>query len=270
MSSDDVVGFYEDRYRESDRLLGGSGYLELLRTQHIIGRRLEGTAWRIADIGGGPGVYAQWLAGLGHDVELVDPVSRHVDQAGALAVGVGSIRAQLGDARSLPFQEESIDAVLLLGPLYHLPDRADRSLALSEAMRVLRPGGRLFAAAISRFASIHDGLVRGLLRDPEFAAIAAADVETGRHENPKRHPDWFTSAYFHRPAELRAEVLAAGATDVSVHGIEGLVGWLDDLDERLDDPRDRAIVLDALDRVGTEPSLLGVSAHLLACAIKPA
>ena len=107
------------------------------------------------------------------------------------------------------------------------------------------------------------------LLQPEFAEIAFGDLKTGRHQNPDHRPDWFTTAYFHRPAELHAEVAGAGITDVSVVGVEGLAGWLTDLDERLDDPQERAMILDVLDRIGGEPSVVGVSAHLLASGVKP-
>jgi SAM-dependent methyltransferase len=163
-----------------------------------------------------------------------------------------------------------MDIVLLLGPLYHLPAASDRAQALSEAMRVLRPGGRLFAAGISRFASVHDGLVERRLTDPQFAAIALSDLASGLHENPSRQPTWFTSAYFHRPEALEAEVVDAGFAEVAVLGIEGVAGWLDDLGARLADERECRVMLDFLARIEAEPSLLGASAHLLALGRKPA
>ena len=80
-------------------------------------------------------------------------------------------------------------AVLLLGPLYHLHERADRLAALREAARVLRPGGWLFAAGISHFASFVDGLRTGdLLDDPAFARIVEGDLRDGRHCNVTREP----------------------------------------------------------------------------------
>ena len=264
-----MIGFYQDRYVEADRLAGPNGRLEMLRTQHLVAGQLRGRGLRIADIGGGPGSYASWLASLGHHVVLIDPVDRHVEEARKLDTPAGSIVAEVGDARSLALDDEYFDVVLMLGPLYHLQESADRRAALSEAMRVLRSGGQLFAAAISRFASLHDGLIRGWLSDPEFAEIALADLATGRHENPTGRPGWFVAAYFHRPEELREEVASVGLADVSVVGLEGLAGWLHDLEERLDDPEECAVLLDVLDRTGAEPSLLGVSAHLLAHGTKP-
>src|SRR5207253_111445 len=119
-----------------------------------------------------------------------------------------------------------------LGPLYHLTEPADRLLALKESFRVLRPGGIVFVAAISQFASLLDGVSRDLLHDPAFQRIVDADLDAGIHRNETRHLDYFTTAKFHRPEELETEVSAAGFSPVQVFGIEG-PGWiLPDFDER--------------------------------------
>jgi SAM-dependent methyltransferase len=88
----------------------------------------------VLDVGGGTGVHAEWLAAEGYDVELVDPVPLHVEEAAKLP----GVIARQGDARALPVPDGQADAVLLLGPLYHLPERADRLRALSEARRAAR------------------------------------------------------------------------------------------------------------------------------------
>jgi SAM-dependent methyltransferase len=159
--------------------------------------------------------------------------------------------------------------VLLLGPLYHLTSAADRGRALVEAGRVLRPGGRLLAAGISRWASALDGLVRDLLQDPAFAAIVERDVRDGQHRNTTGRIDYFTTAYFHRPQDFRAEAVDAGLIVDGVFGIEGPAWLLSDLDARLDDPRRRDDVLRVARLFESEPSLLGVSAHLLLVGRKP-
>jgi hypothetical protein len=156
--------------------------------------------------------------------------------------------------------------VLLLGPLYHLRERAERLQALAEARRVCRRGGVIIAAAISRFASTLDGLRGGYLEDPAFAAVADGDRRDGRHRNPTGDPAYFTTAYFHRPEDLAAELSAAGLAHEATLAVEG-AGWLlADLDARLADGRRRAVLLAALAAVEAEPTLLGVSAHLLAVA----
>jgi SAM-dependent methyltransferase len=172
----------------------------------------------------------------------------------------------VGDARALPLDDATCDAVLLLGPLYHLPERADRLQALIEARRVCRPGGVIISAAISRFASTLDGLRAGYLADPVFAEAAAADLRDGRHRNPTRDPAYFTTAYFHQPEELAAECAAAGLTHEATTAVEGPAWLLPDIDEWLADGQRRATLLRALAALETEPTLLGVSAHLLAVA----
>jgi SAM-dependent methyltransferase len=87
----------------------------------------------------------------------------------------------VSDARDLDLGDASVDAVLLLGPLYHLRRRADRVRALSEARRVVRPGGPVFAAAISRWAPRIGGELRDRLyeRFPHVRSAAGAVERTG-------------------------------------------------------------------------------------------
>ena len=211
--AEDIAAFY-NRGLERDRLAIGAGALEFLRTQVLLERYLPAPPAVIADIGGGPGRHALWLAERGYRVHLVDPVSLHIDQAGDAAArsGVTLASAEVGDARALRLADASADAVLLLGPLYHLPQRADRLQALIEARRVCRPGGMILAAAISRLASTLDGLRGGYLEDPAFAAIAAGDRRDGVHRNPTGDPAYFTTAYFHRVEELEEECREVGSS----------------------------------------------------------
>ncbi|HEV8700271.1 MAG TPA: class I SAM-dependent methyltransferase [Candidatus Polarisedimenticolia bacterium] len=266
--AEEIAAYYA-RGLERDRLAGGPGALECARTQALLERYLPPSPSVVADVGGGPGRYAVWLAERGYHVHLVDPVPLHVDQARIAArdrPGAALASAEVGDARALPLPDGIADAVLLLGPLYHLAERAERLQALAEARRACRQGGVVVAAAISRFASTLDGLRGGFLEDPTFAAVAAGDRRDGRHRNPTRDPAYFTTAYFHLPEELAAECAAAGLVHEATLAVEG-PGWLlPDLDARLADGRRRAVLLAALAALEAEPTLAGVSAHLIAVA----
>jgi SAM-dependent methyltransferase len=175
----------------------------------------------------------------------------------------------VADARALPEASEAAAMVLLLGPLYHLVHAHDRHAALSEALRVLRPGGVLIAAGISRWASALDGLARELLRDREFAGIVERDLLDGRHENPTNRLDFFTTAYFHRPEDLRREVIDAGFEVEGLYGVEGPSWILPDLDERLNDPERREILLRVARALESEPAVIGCSAHLIVVGRRP-
>jgi ubiquinone/menaquinone biosynthesis C-methylase UbiE len=266
-----MLAHYEQAGERERLLRGGAGRLEYLRTRELLARYLPPAPATVLDVGGGAGVYALPLAREGYSVHLIDPVQLHVEQAreaSALQRDAPLAGAEVGDARRLLWANDSVDAVLLLGPLYHLTSREDRLQALQEACRVLRPRGVVAAAAISRFASTYDGLLRGFLEDPKFKDIVERDVREGQHRNPTGRPEWFTTAYFHLPGELRDEATEAGFSVEALVGIEG-PGWvLPDLDSWLEDPTRRSTLLDAIKRVETEPSLLGATAHILVVGLR--
>jgi SAM-dependent methyltransferase len=261
----DIVAYY-DRGKEQERLGDrDTGRLEFSRTQIILRAALPAPPADVLDVGGAAGVHAEWLALDGYRVELIDPMPLHVEQARECAASQpeAPFTAELGDARDLSRADASADAVLLLGPLYHLPDASERALALSEAARVVRPGGVVIAAGISRFASTLDGVLRDFMLDPQFRDISRSDLQHGVHRNPDRTPGYFTTAYFHHPDELRGELVAVGLHDVEVRAVEGFGGLLGDLDERLDNPARAEALRESLAVVDREPSMLGVSFHLL-------
>jgi SAM-dependent methyltransferase len=205
---------------------------------------------------------------MGYEVRIIDAALRHVAKANAELGSLGVV-AELGDARSLSALDNGSDAVLLFGPLYHLTKSSDRKRALTEARRVVRPGGVVAVAAVSRFASLFDGLARGYLFDPDFVPIVERDLAEGQHRNPDDRPHWFTTAYMHHPDQLREEVADAGLTVSKLVGVEGLAVWLGHLAERWDDQADRERILWAARMVEKEPTLIGLSPHLLLLARKP-
>ncbi|MEA2170600.1 MAG: hypothetical protein QOF76_3900 [Solirubrobacteraceae bacterium] len=248
--------FYAREYVEADRLWATPhGCLERVRTWELLERHLPPAPARVLDVGGGPGVHAEWLASRGYAVRLIDPVHEHVEQA----AGLDGVGAAVGDARSLGEADSSFDAVLLLGPLYHLLEGPDRMAALSEALRVVVGGGLVVAAGIGRYAGLLDLAAQARLNaatEPVMRQILA----DGRHR-----PELlgFTDAYLHRPEELEAEMVAAGLADVVVYGIEGpATNALDAYGmDRLDEFLDSAVR--GARMVERDPALINASAHLL-------
>lgn len=270
-SEDEALSEYYDRVDEEGRLGLGSGPLELARTREILTRYLPTPPAVIGDVGGGAGIHALWLARKGYHVHLVDPVPKHVEQAKHASLSQSDYplsSAAIGDARSLEWEDESMDALLLFGPLYHLTDREDRLLALKEASRVVSEGGRIFVACISRFASLLDGVFLHFLDDPAFVSIVERDLIDGQHRNPTDNPAYFTTAFFHHPDEIVSEVEASGLTLEKTLPVESIGGILADFDEIWQDIERRERLLEFLRKIEHEPSLLGVSAHIIAVAKK--
>ena len=272
MELDPEVAAHYAQGVERDRL-STWGKLEAERTRELLRRFLPRPPAVVLDIGGAEGAYALPLARAGYEVHLIDPFPAHVETARAASAEQASTplaSAEVGDARRLNASDGSADAVLLLGPLYHLVEAEERARALGEAHRVLRPGGVLFAACISRFASTLAGLREGLIGEPAFEEIVKGDLRDGIHRNPDiaGRPEWFTLAYFHTPDQLRAEVREAGFSGIRLIAVEG-PGAGPELDALLDDPAGRSAVLRAIERVEEEPSLLGAASHLMAIATRP-
>ena len=265
----EILAHYSSGY-ETGRLQKGIGPLEYARTLELLQRYLPPPPAGLYDIGGGPATYSGWLARQGYTVHLVDASPLHVEVAQTIAdeQPAHPFTASLGDARQLELPDASAEAVLLMGPLYHLTERADRLQAWREAWRVVKPAGVVFAVGISRYASTLDGLWHNRFTDPEFVAIVQRDLIDGQHRNPNNDNGYFTTAYFHLPDELAEEMTAVGWTHEATVAIEG-PGWLiPDFEARWANPAYRERLLNRVRAVEQAPTLLGVSPHILAVGRK--
>jgi SAM-dependent methyltransferase len=265
MEIDGRVGRYYDSTDEDARLWQSArGVLTRLRTWDIL-RRFLPASGRIADVGGGPGTHAAHLADAGYDVVLVDPLEHHVSAARHRADRGRAFEVQLGDARELPLADDSCEAALLMGPLYHLPLAQDRRRALAEARRVLRPGGVLVAEVVCRHAWLLDATQRDLLDEPGMFETFALNIETGLSQFDELVRDGAFWGYFHRADELGAELEGSGFRMTALVAVEGFGMLLSDLDRRLQDP---ANLLRALALCEAEPTMVGCSAHVIGVAVR--
>ncbi|MGI5227680.1 class I SAM-dependent methyltransferase [Actinoallomurus iriomotensis] len=255
----EIIEFYTSRYDEDARLSSTApGALEFARTQELLRRHLPDAPASVLDIGGGPATHARWLMADGYSVHLIDPVERHLRQARSRC----SCTTELGDARALTASDQTYDAALLLGPLYHLPDRTDRLQALHEARRVLRPGGLTAAAVISRHSALLDLAATDRLGSD---AVMRTILDSGHHDPALG----FTTAYFHTAEELVSEMTEAGFTDVRLYGIEGPL-WpvLKGIETHTGDSLTGSPLLGSVSTAArlteTDPAIIAASAHIMA------
>ncbi|MCL2573609.1 MAG: methyltransferase domain-containing protein [Defluviitaleaceae bacterium] len=260
-----IKSYYQDSYDEHGRM--GRNHIEFVRSKEIISRYLSESPMDIADIGGATGSYSYWLASQGHNVHLLDFTPSHIDQAKEYGRehGVSLASYYCGDARNLPYEDNFFDIVLVMGPLYHLQDRDDRLMCLSEARRVLKPGGVLICALISRYASLLDGFGGMLINDEKFIEILDGGLETGMH-SPK-DTSYFTSAFFHKPSDIESELMESGFGDIDFIAIEGFARAVN-TEGLLKNEEQLKLFLEYIRRTERAPELMGISDHFFAITRK--
>lgn len=145
--------FYEN-YDEEGRLLTRAGNVEFATTMHFIQKYLK-PRMRILEVGAATGRYSHTLARQGYRVDAVELVKHNIDVFNSLTVPGEDLTIRQGDARALScFEDNTFDLTLVLGPMYHLFEEADRQQTLREAVRVTKKGGVIFAAYCMLDASI--------------------------------------------------------------------------------------------------------------------
>jgi ubiquinone/menaquinone biosynthesis C-methylase UbiE len=269
MDREKIMQFYSLGL-EKDRLDSDPFYLEGIRTKEIISRYLPQASMKIIDIGGGTGNYAFWLQALGHHVSLLDLSPENINLANSFSEksGIKLSACEQGEASALKFKDNQFDLALLLGPLYHLPDKSERLKALSEVKRVLKPGGILLAATISRYASLLDGFKRDLVNDDDFYDLLRDDLKTGIHLNKTENPDYFTTAYFHTAAGIKEEIIASGLEFIQNIAIESFGWFIDNLKQKTTDNIYKNKLLTLINWVESNEDFVAISPHIMTIARK--
>jgi len=224
----------------------------------------------ILDCGGGPGRYAITLAQRGYDVTLFDlsPDLLAMARKNAIEAGVTLAGFEQGTATDLSrYADGQFDAVLLMGPLYHLLDEPDRQRALAEATRVVRPGGPVFAAFISRYAAHLDGVRRYPEEVIDHPEIYDLIEETGLLP-PREDGQTAFVAYFAHPNEVAPLCKSAGLDVLTVLGVEGVASAREEsINTLTGDAWERWVDINY--RIAHDPSIHGGVEHLLAVCRRP-
>lgn len=220
-------------------------------------------ASRVLDAGSGPGRYAVALAQAGHRVSLLDlsPHCLELAQEWGAVAGVSERieEAVEGDVRDLSrWPDGHFDAVLLLGPLYHLLEHRERARCVREVRRVLRPDGAVLASAISRFTPARLALKYW----PEQIVAPELRLALERGAAPAVPGAAWTSAAYLLPQEVRRLFERHGFQTTALAAAEGFAAFQEDAVNRLSDGQWEAW-LRLIVETCTHPTLLGSAAHLL-------
>lgn len=217
----------------------------------------------LLEVGAATGRYTLELARRGYTITAVDMSAALLEICRKRLADEGlekQVRLVVADARDLGVvTHRGFDAVLLMGPLYHLVVEADRKAALKEAFDRLRQGGLLFSAFISRFGIMGD-LIKNVPAWIEAQAEVRSVLENGKDPDGF-HPDAFRGYFAHIP-EIPPLHEAFGFETITLAGVEPAISADDESYNKLDG-KQRRLWLDLLYELSTEPSTLGASRHLL-------
>ena len=171
-----LTDFYSN-YDEEGRLLTRYGQVEYLTTMAYIQRYLQ-SGMRILEIGAATGRYSHTLARMGYQVDAVELVQHNIDLFHTLTQPGEKVTIRQGNAKDLSFfADNTFDVTLLLGPMYHLFTEEEQIKALSEAIRVTKKGGIVFAAYCGNDATmVQYCFGRGMLKEQRYRDLV--DFET--------------------------------------------------------------------------------------------
>lgn len=260
-----VQEFYDSTVEVEWRRLDES-WIEFGVTMAHVNDYLPATA-RVLDLGGGPGRYAFTLAEAGHSVDLVDLSPACVEWARNRNRSARRPLADVAVANAVELSgiaDQTYDAVLSLGPQYHLTSAEDRRQALAEAVRVLRPGGVIFLAYLSCYAPIY----YQVKTQPQAIREALGHIEValaGGPYLPGAEDPFFTEAYFVDPAEVEDESRHPELELLTVFGSEGLCAQSESRLRHLSQTEQQQW-LSLMVRVSTSKAACFASEHIVAVA----
>lgn len=258
---------------ERNRLRTDLGLIEFERTKELLKEFLPPAPAVVYDIGGGYGEYSWWLASLGYKVHLFDLAETNIKMSAELSreyPNVSLEACEVCDAREIHRPDKSADAVLLMGPLYHIVERGERILAIQECKRLLKEGGTLFTAAITPYATLLWATTvfgtgnNRLLEDEGFLKMVERELCDGEHIKPDGGAySGIGRSHFHSADELRKELLQGGFGKTEIHGVVGGAWLAPNLDELWKDASAREALMKTVRLLDGKEDIIGLSTHIL-------
>ena len=257
---------------EWGRLKTDLGLIEFERTKELLLENLPKPPAVIYDIGGGYGEYSWWLASLGYTVHLFDISEKNIEMSEILGNEYPKYTlaaAEVGDARDINRPNNSADAVLLMGPLYHITEKAERLACINECRRLLKKNGYLFTAAITPYATLLwattvYGKNNQLLEEDSFMDMVSHELLTGEHiRSNKSAYRGIGNSHFHSADELKSELSSCGYTATRIHGVVGAAWLAPNIDELWKNPSSKAALMKSVRMLDEREDIIGLSTHLL-------
>lgn len=261
---ENIYHYYEN-YSEDTRLIKDKTHqVEFDTTVNILDKMINASS-SILDVGAGTGRYSFYLAEKGHQVYALEYTPHNLQIIESKLKGFTAsenITAAQGDGRDLSrFEDNCFDAVLCMGPIYHLSNQTDRAKCVSECVRVLRPGGILAVAYINKFASFlyQFKTDKSLIQVEEGKRL----LEEGCFYGDQRDNFYFTS-----PQDMESLVKGYPVEIVTNAGTDGIGYMLKDIVDHMNET-EYQLWLQHHMMLCEQPSLLGYSLHgLLLCRKK--
>ena len=275
-----ALTYYESGF-EFNRLRKDIGLIEFERTKELLLENLPKPPAVIYDIGGAYGEYSWWLASLGYEVHLFDLFPKNIEMSKELATeypNCSLASAIVCDAINVPKADKSADAILLMGPLYHIADYNERIATIKESRRLLKDNGVLFTAALTPYSVLLYNITvytplgdtpNKTLEDPNFIKMVERELADGHHINPDNTIySGLGSAHLHTAKALREELYAGDFEDSVVHGIMGGAWLCSNLDELWRNEVSREALMNTVRLLDKKEEIIGLSGHLLAISRK--
>ena len=247
---------YYSQWNEDDRLLSRFGQIEFLTTIRYIEKYLK-PGMNILEVGAGTGRYSHYLARKGYAVDAIELVERNIADFKSKTLPGEKVSIVQGDAVNLCMaKDNSYDIVLHLGPMYHLSSESDRKAAVSEALRVTKPNGKVFMAYILNEMTVINHFFRNGRINEETSRKNILSSNWRFVENPKKH------LAFYRIEDVNALMSGFDVKRLHLVGTDMISGAMRELLGAMSD-EEFSCYTEYIYSICERSDMIGMSGHLL-------